>query len=318
MRLVAGLLVLLVAAPAAAGDLPGNYPMHPLVAEQRMRFDPIEVLEAKRTAHGVAGAQRLKIRFLDDGKEITVKWKASPRYKPEGWNNVPRKEVAAYEIQKWFLDPADYVVPPTVTRCIPLDVFRKVEPQAEPTAASGTCVFGAMSLWVTDVEVVKKVVDRELFESDPLYARTLGNINIVGYLIKHRDGRKSNFLISTLPGEPRVFSVDNGISFGAKMWNMMVANMANIQVPALPRESIARLRRLTFDDVAQMEVLGQYERQGDALVRVPSDPNFAPDRGSRLIDGAFQFGLSRKEISGIWKRLGRLLADANDGKIALR
>lgn len=318
MRLVTGFLALLWAATATAGDIPANYPMHPLVAEQRMRFDPIEVLEAKSTAHGLAGAQRLKIRFLEDGEELTVKWKASPRYKPEGWNNVPRKEVAAYQIQKWFLDPHEYVVPPTVTRCIPLDVFRKVDPEVEPTADSGTCVFGAMSLWLVDVEVVEKVVDRELFETDPVYARTLGDVNIVGYLIQHRDGRKSNFLISTHPGGRRVFSVDNGISFRAKMWNMLVANMANIQVPALPRQSVERLRELSFRDVAKMEVLAQYERQGDALAPVPPDRNFDPDRGSRVVDGAFQFGLRRKEISGLWKRLGQLLADVNDGKIPLR
>lgn len=318
MRTVTPLLVLLWAVPATAADLPANYPMHPLEAEQRMRFDPIELLSAKRTTHGVAGAQKLRIRFTEDGKELTVKWKAAPRYKPEGWNNVPRKEVAAYQVQKWFLDAHEYVVPPTVTRCIPLDVFRKVDPDVEPTADSGTCVFGAMSLWIVDVEVVEKVVDRELFEADPVYARTLGDVNIVGYLIEHRDGRKSNFLISTLPGGRRVFSIDNGISFRAKMWNMLVPNMANIQVPALPRESIDRLRDLSFRDVARMEVLAQYERQGDVLARVPSDTNFAPDRGSRVVDGAFQFGLRRKEISGLWKRLGQLLADVNDGKIPLR
>lgn len=319
MRLASALLVVCWAIPAAAADAPpSNYPMNPLVAEQRMRFDPIELLSEGRTAHGVAGAQKMKIRFLDDGRELYVKWKAAPRYKPEGWNNVPRKEVAAYEIQKWFLAPDEYVVPPTVTRCIPLDVFRKVDPKAEPTGATGSCVFGAMSLWLANVDIVDRVVDRDLFESDPVYARSIGNINIVGYLIEHHDGRRSNFLISTLPGGRRVFSVDNGISFGAKMFNWFVPNMSDIRVPALPRKSIERLRSISFNDVVQLEVLGQYEREGDNFVRVPPDANFAPERGSRVEGGNFQYGLSRSEISGVWKRLGHLLADVNDGKIPLR
>ena len=95
---------------------------------------------------------------LDDGWGLA----GGATYKPEGWNNVPRKEAAAYQIQKWFLDPHEYVVPPTVTRCIRLEEFRVVDPEPEPTADSGTCVFGASSLWIVDVEVVKRVFDEML------------------------------------------------------------------------------------------------------------------------------------------------------------
>ena len=35
------------------------------------------------------------------------------------------KELAAYEMQKLFLDPCDYVVPPSVLRCLPLTAFEK-------------------------------------------------------------------------------------------------------------------------------------------------------------------------------------------------
>jgi len=63
------------------------------------------------------GAKKLRLRF-DDGVEINVKWKRAPA-EAEGWNNSPRREIAACEVQKLFLEPDDYVVPVSVPRCIP-------------------------------------------------------------------------------------------------------------------------------------------------------------------------------------------------------
>lgn len=308
----------LLALSARGQDVPANFPMHPLEAEKRMQYDAFEIVEAKRTESGVAGAQKMKLRFAD-GTEMKVKWKSAPTYTAEGWNNVPRKEVAAYVIQKWFLDPAEFVVPPTVTRCIPLEVFRKVEPDAGPTRVGGDCVFGAFSQWLESVKPVDRVVDLELFAADPTYARTLADVNIVGYLIQHRDGRKSNFLVSSVPGEPRLFSVDNGISFDVRVFNWFVRNISTIRVPALPRASIERLRNLTFDEVMALGILGQFERDGAGgeLLFVAPDRNFDPARGSRVVAGAFQFGLSDEEISGVWERLGRLLRNVNEGRIEL-
>jgi hypothetical protein len=319
MRLAAACLAFALPLTASAEDIPGNYPIHPLEAERRMRYEPFEILSAKRTEHGVAGAARLKVRFTSDGLELKMKWKSAPRYKPEGWNNVPRKEAAAYQIQKWFLYPHEYVVPPTVTRCIRLEEFRVVDPEPRPTADSGTCVFGALSLWIVDVEVVKRVFDTELFQDDPIYARTLGDVNILGYLIEHRDGRKSNFLISTLPGGRRVYSIDNGISFGANLFNYFAKNTSRIRVAELPRISIDRLKQVSFNDVERLGVLGHYERDAEGhLVPMPPDANFDPAHGTRVRQDVFQFGLSREEVSDVWNRLGRLLADVNDGKIAVR
>jgi hypothetical protein len=284
-----------------------------------MQYDAFEIVEAKRTAHGIAGAKKMTLRFVSDERELTVKWKSAPQRTAEVMNNVPRKEVAAYQIQKWFLDPEDFVAPTTVTRCIPLEVFRAIEPGATATYKAETCVFGAMSMWLEQVDLVETLVDHELFDSDPIYAKTLGNVNVLGYLIEHRDSRKANFLVSTVPGERRVFSIDNGLAFGANVFNYFKLHMAGIRVPALPKEAIERLHEISFDDAQALGVLAQYERdETGALLSVPPDANLDPRKGSRLRPDVFQYGLSREEISDLWERLGKLLAGVNDGKIAVR
>ena len=60
-------------------------------------------------------------------------WKEAPRGTCDGWNNNPRKEIACYAVQRWFLDPADYVVPTIALRAIPLGLYRRVAPEATPT-----------------------------------------------------------------------------------------------------------------------------------------------------------------------------------------
>ena len=51
----------------------------------------------------------------------------------EDFNNRPRYDLAAYELQKLFLDPAEYVVPPTALRMMPLAELRPHSPEAKPT-----------------------------------------------------------------------------------------------------------------------------------------------------------------------------------------
>ena len=54
-------------------------------------------------------------RICEDGTVLGVKWARTP---PGGrtLNNQPQYEIAAYRLQKMFLDPPHYVVPPTVMR----------------------------------------------------------------------------------------------------------------------------------------------------------------------------------------------------------
>ena len=42
----------------------------------------------------------------------------------QAFNNQPRYEIAAYRLQKLLFEPAEYVVPPTVGRALPLAKYR--------------------------------------------------------------------------------------------------------------------------------------------------------------------------------------------------
>lgn len=274
-----------------------------------MAMDPFEVVSSEPTPSGVAGARKLVLRFPADGLRLEVKWKAAPSRSGEGWNNVPRKELAAYVVQRWFLLEPEYVVPTVATRCIPLDVYADIDATARPTFPDTACEFGALSLWLKGVRGVARVIDEDRFERDPAYARHLGNLNLLAYLIEHRDGRKSNFLISTDERDPRVFSVDNGIAFGGVFFNFLTPNLSKLRVP-VPRASIERLRSTSRAQVRDLGVLAQFElEEGGTYVPVPRGPNLDPGRGTRRSGRLLQLGLTEDEIEDVEERLEELLSD---------
>lgn len=294
----------------------GNYVIAPSEAERRLGGEPFEILEAKRTASGVAGAQRWKLRFAD-GVEIKAKWKAAPRYLADGWNNSPRREIAAYEIQKWFLDEPDYIVPPSEVRCMPLAQMRKIDPAARPTILGTECVYGVLSLWLQDVEEPEEIWLPELFEQAGYYRYSIAAVDVLTLLIGHQDGRPANFLWSK-DDRRQVFSIDNGISFHAFPYNFLVRNWNDLRVPALPRRMLERLDRVGPEQTAALGVMRHLEPDANGILRVTdADANLDPERGTRLRGTTLQFGLSRREIHEVEERLGRLLWMAESGEIPL-
>jgi hypothetical protein len=308
-------VILALAAPAGAK---GEFPEAPDVAERRMAFDAFDVVASEPTPSGVAGARKLRLRFRDDGAELEVKWKEASERSGEGWNNVPRKELAAYAIQKWFLPEADYVVPTVAIRCIPIDVYAAIDAESRPTFADTSCVFGALSLWLHGVRGVDEVINDERLARDPVYARQLGNVNLLAYLIQHRDGRESNFLISEDPDDARVFSVDNGIAFGGVFYNFLSPNLSKLRVP-VPRASLDRLRKTKAEQVLALGVLAQFELADDGTwVPTQPGPNLDDEHGTRLSGRTLQLGLTEDEIEAVVDRLKDLLEDADEGSVAIR
>ncbi|MFQ6113772.1 MAG: hypothetical protein ACE5NG_06735, partial [bacterium] len=82
--------------------------------EQRLTYEPFEIFRFRDSRFRGDITKRVILRYFD-GTVIQVKWKRSER---GGWapNNEPRYEVAAYKLQKLFLNPEEFVVPPTVVR----------------------------------------------------------------------------------------------------------------------------------------------------------------------------------------------------------
>jgi hypothetical protein len=314
---LAALLWLGLVAPAWGQpvDPAAHWPLPPADLERRLAHDDFTIRSVRGGVGGVMGVKKLKIVFPDRKDWIAVKWKEAPPRDADGWNNTPRKEIAAYEIQKWFLDPTDYVVPTTVARCIPFDQYGPLDETPKANLRGTRCVLGTLVVWLEEVTVPEKLFEKERFTSDARYAYHMANMNLLTYLIEHEDGRQGNFLVSEIDSDRRVFSIDNGVSFGAKMKNFFVLNWNKIRVPALRRETIERLRRVTPEQIGALGVVAELRADDSGILRaVPFSANANPKKGARVEPGWVQLGLSRREIKNLRKRIERLLAQVDGGR----
>ena len=82
------------------------------VIEQQLTSAPFEIMNIKGARFTKDKTERGTIMFADS-TTMTVKIKPAGAGADE-FNNRPRYELAAYQLQKLFLDPDEYVVPPTV------------------------------------------------------------------------------------------------------------------------------------------------------------------------------------------------------------
>jgi hypothetical protein len=297
--------------------LPRNWPMAPSALDYRLAYEDYEIREVKQAGAGVTGALRLLIAF-PNGETLKIKWKPFPRGKLDGWNNSPRKEFAAYRIQRWLFDEQNFVVPTPVPRCLSLERYRVIDPRAAPNVPGTSCVLGLAVVWMNDVEVVDDLEDDDRLGTDEHFTEHLADMNLVTYLVDHRDGREGNFLISKDPSEPRIFAIDNGISFEGFPWNFFVPNWNVLRVPWLRREPIERLRALQPEEIDRLASLFEMEADATGILQLkqPGLP-IDPDKGVRVRSGHVQFGLTAKEIGRLRMRISDLLADVDAGKIQI-
>src|SRR5215211_4575023 len=121
---------------------------------------------------------------------------------------------------------------------MPLAELRQYSPDVQKTFSGADEVLVVVQYWLNDVAVLADVFDPAKFESDPLYARHIGQLNVFTYLIEHRDSNPGNFLISRDTAGARVFSVDNGVAFHStdsdrgRLWKDM-------RVKRLPADLVA-------------------------------------------------------------------------------
>lgn len=303
---------------ARADGLPPNWPMAPSELERRFAEGRFRILEVKSAGAGVTGAARLKLEY-EDGRTLKVKWKVAPGHTFDGWNNSPRRELAAYAIQRWITDENDYLVPTVAPVCIPMEDYKAIDPKARPSRPGTSCVLGVFAVWIDEVTVPEKFYFPERFRTDPAYARSMADFNLLAYLIEHRDGRDGNLLISTVPGDPRVFAIDNGIAFDAFPWNFLVRNWHKIRVPWLNKDSVDRLRSIGKAEIEALGVVVELQAGEDGIFRqVPPGPNIDDDEGARIQGNRVQFGLNDDDLEDLEERVEDLLEDVDEGKIAVR
>ncbi|MGW8222845.1 MAG: hypothetical protein ACWGP1_11930 [Syntrophobacteria bacterium] len=305
--------------PSVKGQFPNwQFPPHELETTiyERALEGKLHGEEVKRTAHGTTGALYLVTEDEVTGKEIEWKFKKNVPGWVDSFNTSPRKELAAYEVQKFFLDPEDYVVPTCLAFCIPRDRYMKRGGYAAATLEGTDCVLGLASIWMVDVTVPDKLYDESRFLQDPTYAYFMSNFNLLTYLIQHRDGRVGQFLVSKDDKRRQVFSIDNGISFGFWPYNFFIQQWDVINLPALRKDSIERLRKIQRQDLDFLGVLVQLELYDDGVLRAqPVGENLDPKVGAKYTDGTLQYGLSKSEIDAVWDRIQNVIAEVEAGNI---
>lgn len=316
--LVLGMLLLLLPEPGRSqpSGPSGNLPLPPETLRGRLQDDDFDIAAAKGAGGGVMGAEKLTLVFRDDGFRTDVKWKKAPNG-GEGWNNSPRREIGAYAVQQLFLEPDDYVVPPVVARCIPLGVYHAVDQFALPNLEDAECVFGALSAWLQNVRQPDRILEPERFSNDPRYAHHFGNLNLLLYVILHKDTQPGNFLVSTDAFNPQMFSIDNGIAFGGVLFNFFHPHYNRLVVGGLPKQSVERLRQLTRTDLDRLGVLAELRADDNRVLRaVAPSANVDPPAPQRPVPNGIQLGLTTEEIDAIETRLQELFARIDRGEIA--
>jgi len=298
-----------------------NWPMPPA-----LDFDALSIAERERSVYkienaepagaGTTGVEAHVVRLPDLGETVKFKVKEVPG-DLDGINNSPRKEIAAYLIQRVFLAPEDFVVPTTFAYCINTDKWRAEHGANAKLKVKGlNCALVASSLWLKDVTLPDPLYDEERFLTDPSYAYFLSNFNVFTYIIGHRDGRKGNFLVSKNNALRQVFSIDNGSTFNPWGYNYFVPNWDVIRVAAVRRETIDRLRTLSRKDLDFLLVVSQLEVGDDGIARqAPPGQSLDDDEGALRRGDTIQFGLTRREIDLVWERIQKLIAQVDSGDL---
>jgi len=313
--LLAAPLLLGLAATAAAQDSNITQPIADL--ERLLAAEPLVITQAEISRPKAKGDITLRADVSFGGAPpLRVKLrKAEPG--ANSFNNVPRYDLAAYELQKLFIDPAEYVVPPTALRMVPLADFARYSPGVERTFSQADQVVAVVQYWLSDITVVADVYDPARFDADPVYARHIGQLNVLTYLIEHGDANVGNFLIGKAETGARVFSIDHGVAFASeasdrsKVWKDM-------RVRRLPADTVDRLRKITPQLLQdRLGVLAQWQLQGTQYAPVAPGENLSVNRGVRREGGNLQMGLTKSEISAVYRLLTRLLERIDAGEITV-
>jgi hypothetical protein len=308
-------MLLGVAVAASAQDLNLTRPAADI--EHELATAPFRIVAAEISRPKAKGDITLKADLSFSGQApYRVKLR---RAEPgaEDFNNRPRYDLAAYELQKLFLEPAEYVVPPTALRFVPLAELRPYAAAAQPTFRGSDEVLVVLQYWLQEVKLAADLYDPARFAADPGYARHLGQLNVLTWLIEHGDSNLGNFLMSKAEQAPRVFSVDNGVAFA---YNESDRDHAwqDMRVPRLPADTVARLRAITPAELRQrLGVLAQWRLDGGRWIAVDAGANLDRRNGVRRTGDVVQVGLRDGEIEQVARRLERLLERIDDGEIGL-
>jgi hypothetical protein len=301
---------ILLPGQVAAQDF--NYSRPIVEIERLLQYEPFSIVDWRGSRMPQDRTQRVAMQFTDS-IILAVKWATAPPGGAE-FNNEPRYELAAYRLQTLFLDSDDYVVPPTVIRAFPLSFVREQVPAMQATfRAAPASVLVSLQYWLSAVSP-ESYWNQDRLATDSVYERHIANMNILTYLIRHSDSNVGNFLISQDPQNPRVFSIDNGVSFDSPPSNRGYY-WRTIRVRRLPARAVERLAALTREDLDRaLGVLVEFEVHDGQLVQVEPGANMDARTGVRIKRDRIQLGLTAREITGVQNRIRDLLKQTDGGR----
>jgi hypothetical protein len=244
------------------------------------------------------------------------------KWRPYGESlfNDARKEIAAHAVQKVAFEPHEYVVPPTVGRCIPLQTYHRTLVKDTASTFEGTsCVYGSLSYWLEEVEKSPPYT-QERFQADPEYRRSIADLNLFTFLIQHGDTHDANFLQKKTRGATRLYSPDNAIAFNPLLRNpldLVSDNWYQLRVPALREDVVNRLRQITRRDLNWLAIVEQYEVRNGMLISTGRTTRLPGDEPVRRVGSVLQLGLSEAEINRLYEHIELTLSRVANGEIAL-
>lgn len=299
-----------VSRSAVAQDVNIAYPIPAI--EQYLKNDAFNLLDLRGSRRSDDRTSRATLSF-PDSIIVIAKWAKAPAGVGEVFNNVPRYEVAAYEIQKLFLPYDEYVVPPTVMRTFDLEWYRGLDPGTLATFPGTRSVLVVLQYWLANVSPAS-TFDRRRFDQDTAYARNVANLNVLTYLIRHSDANAGNILISTESLNPRLFAVDNGVAFEAQASDRGT-EWRELRVNRIPAATVERLKAITRESLERtLSVVAEFEIMDGRMVAAAPTQSIG-SRGIRQNSQRVQLGLTRGEIDGVWNRLTSLLRRVEQGRI---
>ena len=282
-------------------------------------------IESLRSPELVIGDAR-PIRFEKDisrrasarvpsGEPFDIKIRRTARHAQE-FNNQPRYELAAYELQKLLFDRDSEVVPATALRSLPLAQFRSIDPAAVETFAGTSATLYIVQCWLKGVKPHAIAIDETRFAASTRYARAISNLNVLTYLIEHKDSNLGNVMLAE--GEPiRAWAIDNGVAFTSVEGNVGTF-WKTLHVTAIDRRLYERLKSLdreTFD--RRLGVVAEFAFENGNWVSRQPGGSLSPRVGVRRRDGVLQLGLTRAEIADVYRRAQLLVDRVEAGRLTL-
>ncbi len=297
--------------------------------EAWLRDPGLKVVDRAPTPGGTQGAQVLTLEVPSKAVVFRAKWRPQSS---AGIVNDPRKELAAYAVQQLFLDPLDYVIPPSSSYCFTQRQLKPVH-SAEHRAGGREipCTLGYLSFWLTSGSDVTDsqeagtlpsgsgLYDAALYTRNAAYRRSLGHLNLTTFLINHGDAHAQQFLLVKGKQSFSLYSVDNTIAFKSIPNPMLVfrEDWSNLRVPSYPADTLRKISELSNSDIsAKLRVIDEYALDNGKLARrSPGAEVGRADGALRWIGPRLQIGLTRSEIKGVTKRFKSITARWASGEL---